>query len=64
MMDRMVTARYAPLVLPHHLNGLLGGDYQKYLPRLMDRVKLQLKSTGKPFSVMLITKILKLRMYG
>ena len=33
MMDRMVVARYAPLVLPHPLNALPGGDYQKYLPR-------------------------------
>ena len=33
MMDRMVAARYAPLVLPHPLNALPGGDYQKYLPR-------------------------------
>ena len=33
MMDQMVAASYAPLVLPHPLNALLGGDYQKYLPR-------------------------------
>ena len=33
MMDRMVAARYAPLVLPQPLNALPGGDYQKYLPR-------------------------------
>ena len=33
MMDRMVAARYAPLVLPQPLNSLLGGDYQKYLAR-------------------------------
>ena len=33
MMDRMVAARYAPLVLPQPLNSLPGGDYQKYLPR-------------------------------
>ena len=33
MMDRMVVARYASLVLPHPLNALPGGDYQKYLPR-------------------------------
>ena len=33
MMDRMVAARYAPLVLPHPLNALPGGDYQKYFPR-------------------------------
>ena len=32
MVDRMVAARYAPLVLPHPLNALPGGDYQKYLP--------------------------------
>ena len=33
MMDQIVAARYAPLVLPQPLNALLGGDYQKYLPR-------------------------------
>ena len=33
MMDRMVAARYAPLVLPQPLNALPGGDYEKYLPR-------------------------------
>ena len=33
MMDRMVVARYAPLVRPQPLNALPGGYYQKYLPR-------------------------------
>ena len=33
MMDQMVAARYAPLVLPQPLNALPRGDYQKYLPR-------------------------------
>ena len=33
IMDRMVAARYAPLVFPHPLNALPGGDYQNYLPR-------------------------------
>ena len=33
MMDRMVAARYAPLVLPQPLNALPGGDFQKYFPR-------------------------------
>ena len=33
MMDRMVAARYAPLVLPQPLNSLPRWDYQKYLPR-------------------------------
>ena len=33
MMDRMVAARYAPLVLLQPLNALPGGDYHKYLPR-------------------------------
>ena len=33
MMDRMVVVRYAPLVLPHPLNALPRGDYEKYLPR-------------------------------
>ena len=33
MMDRIIAARYAPLVLPQPLNALPGGDYQKYLVR-------------------------------
>ena len=33
MMDRMVAARYAPLVLPQPLNALHGRYYQKYFPR-------------------------------
>ena len=33
MMDRMVAARFALLVLPQPLNALPGGYYQKYLPR-------------------------------
>ena len=40
MMDRMVAARYAPLVLPHPLNALPRADYQKNFLVLMDRVKL------------------------
>ena len=32
-MDWIVAARYAPLVMPQPLHALLGGDYQKYLPR-------------------------------
>ena len=32
-MDRIVAARYAPLVMPRPLHALPGGDYQKYLPR-------------------------------
>ena len=32
-MDSIVAARYASLVLPHPLNALPGGDYQKHLPR-------------------------------
>ena len=34
MMDRMVVARYAPLVFPQPLNALPGGDYQKFMPRI------------------------------
>ena len=33
MMDRMVASRYAPLVLPHPLNALPRGYYQKYFPK-------------------------------
>ena len=32
-MDLMVVVRYAPLVLPQHLNALPQGDYLKYLPK-------------------------------
>ena len=32
-MDAIVAARYAPLVLPHPLKALPGGDYHKYIPR-------------------------------
>ena len=32
-MDRIVAARYAPLVMPQPLHALPRGDYQKYLPR-------------------------------
>ena len=32
-MDRIIAARYAPLVMPQPLHALPGGDYQKYLPR-------------------------------
>ena len=60
----MVAARYAPLVLPHPLNALPGGDYQKYLPRFNGQGETTAEEHWKPFSVMLITRILKLRMYG
>ena len=33
MMDRMVAARYVPLILPHPLNALPTEAYQKYFPR-------------------------------
>lgn len=32
-MERIVAARYAPLVLPHPLSALPVGDYQKYMPK-------------------------------
>jgi hypothetical protein len=32
-MDTIVTARYAPLVLPHPMNPLPAGDYLKYMPK-------------------------------
>ena len=39
MMDRMVVARYAPLVLVQPLNALPGGDYQKNFPRFNGQVE-------------------------
>ena len=32
-MDAIVTARYAPLILPQPLNPLPAGDYLKYMPK-------------------------------
>jgi hypothetical protein len=32
-MERIVAARYAPLVLPNPLNAMPTGDYQKYMPK-------------------------------
>jgi hypothetical protein len=32
-MDAIVTARYAPLILPHPMNPLPAGDYLKYMPK-------------------------------
>jgi hypothetical protein len=32
-MDAIVTARYAPLILPHSMNPLPAGDYLKYMPK-------------------------------
>ena len=37
-MDRIVAARYAPLVMPQPFHALPGGDYQKYLPRFNGQV--------------------------
>jgi uncharacterized small protein (DUF1192 family) len=33
IMDSIVAARYAPLVLPHPMNPLPAGDYLKYMPK-------------------------------
>ena len=35
IMDAIVAARYAPLVLPHPINSLYAGDYLKYMPKFM-----------------------------
>ena len=45
-MELIVAARYAPLVLPQHLNALPQGDYLKYLPKFTDEVmELRLRIT-------------------
>jgi hypothetical protein len=33
IMDAIVDARYAPLILPHPMNALPFGDYLKYIPK-------------------------------
>jgi len=35
MMDAIVAARYAPLVLPQPMNSLPVGDYLKYMPKFI-----------------------------
>jgi hypothetical protein len=35
IMDAIVAARYAPLVLPHLLNALPARDYLKYMPKFI-----------------------------
>ena len=35
-MELIVVARYAPLVLPQHLNALPQDDYLKYLPKFIN----------------------------
>jgi hypothetical protein len=34
-MDAIVTAGYAPLILPHPMNPLPAGDYLKYMPKFI-----------------------------
>jgi hypothetical protein len=43
-MKGVITARYAPLVLPQNLNAFPKGDYMKYLPDIMVREMLLLKN--------------------
>ena len=49
MMDRIVAARYAPLVFPQHLNALPGGDYYKYLPRFNGQGETTAVEHWEPF---------------
>jgi hypothetical protein len=42
-MDAIVTARYAPLVLPHPVNPLPAGDYLKYMPKFTGEGELTAK---------------------
>jgi hypothetical protein len=35
IMDSIVAARYAPLILPQPMNDLPAGDYLKYMPKFM-----------------------------
>ena len=49
MMDRMLTTKYAPLVLPQPVNDLLGGDYQKYLPRFNGQSETTAKENWDAF---------------
>ena len=49
MMDRMVAARYPPLVLSQPLNSLPGGDYHKYLPRFNGQGEITAKEHKDAF---------------
>ena len=52
MMDRMVAARYAPLVLPQPLNALQEGIIRNICQGSMGKEKQLLKSIGIPFLAM------------
>ena len=34
-MERILVARYAPLILPNHLTAMPTGDYLKYMPKFI-----------------------------
>jgi hypothetical protein len=36
IMDSIVAARYAPLILPQPMNALPTGDYLKYMPKFTE----------------------------
>ena len=48
-MDRIVEEMYAPLLLPHPLNALPGGDYKKYLPRFNGQGEVTIEEHWNPF---------------
>ena len=64
MMDRMVAARYAPLVLPQPLLLFLVEITKSTYLGLIDKVRQQLRSIGMHFSAMQIIRISRQNMCG
>jgi len=48
-MEQIVSAMYAPLVLPQPLHALPGGDYQKYLPSFKGQGEVTTKEQWNGF---------------
>jgi hypothetical protein len=52
IMDAIVAARYAPMVLPQPMNALPVGDYLKYMPKFTGEGDVTVKSTSLPSKIM------------
>ena len=49
IMDDIVAARYAPLVLPQPMNALPAGDYLKYMPKFTGEEDITAKENLSTF---------------
>ena len=62
--EKIVAARYGPLVLPTPLNAMLAGDYQEFMPKFISSEGISAKEHLEPFIAMLITWMSMKRMFG